>query len=484
MKKIYTTSLLVSMMMLTGCLEDQNPQQELPFNKALRSTTDLESVLVGAYDAFQNISFAGGNLTMISDLITEDTNWSGTSIALGEIAGLQINTTNTAALGLWRQGYLVINTANLILQALPAVNDSQIEKNRNRIKGESLFLRGVAYFEMARFFSKPWNSVPGNTNLAVPLLVDPVRGNLSEVTYPSRATLAAVYARAIADLQEAATLLPPRSSNGRANAYVANGYLMRVALQQGDFEKVRDYADLVIKGPYQLNATVETFFTNEFSAESIFEVSNTEQDTGPVNQSLTELYNFINRGGNISVGAGFNAAVAALIPPEQKAKLSGAVAIDKRISKLVLRSAPVTTLKYESSANRDDNAPVMRLAEIMLSYAEALAELNGVNNESVALLNTVRLRSFDVIDTTTNLPLEPAQFLAYQTSDFTTKEHLINAILLERQVELAFEGYRFHDLTRRGLPVKGLRVGSDKLVLPIPQAERDVNKNLEPNPGY
>jgi hypothetical protein len=66
----------------------------------------------------------------------------------------------------------------------------------------------------------------------------------------------------------------------------------------------------------------------------------------------------------------------------------------------------------------------------------------------------------------------------------TTQQALLDAILQERRVEFAFEGFRFMDLRRHGKAQALLGISAEKLVWPLPQYEMDVNKNLVQNPGY
>ena len=58
----------------------------------------------------------------------------------------------------------------------------------------------------------------------------------------------------------------------------------------------------------------------------------------------------------------------------------------------------------------------------------------------------------------------------------------IDDILLERQLELGFEGFLIHDFKRTQRSVGTLPFNDNELVLPIPQRETDANPNLEPNP--
>jgi hypothetical protein len=57
-------------------------------------------------------------------------------------------------------------------------------------------------------------------------------------------------------------------------------------------------------------------------------------------------------------------------------------------------------------------------------------------------------------------------------------------VLLERRLELAFEGHRIHDVKRLKGSVDGLNFDDDKLVFPIPARELEANPNLVQNNGY
>jgi hypothetical protein len=139
------------------------------------------------------------------------------------------------------------------------------------------------------------------------------------------------------------------------------------------------------------------------------------------------------------------------------------------------------TLKYPDGVTNDDDAPLIRVTEMYLNRAEALAELNGVNQESITLINALRTR---------------AGLTPWTLTTFTTKQAFINAILNERRKELAFEGHRRMDLLRRGLPLrssgstaaisKPCDAASPRVILPIPNREIEINPGLQgqQNPGY
>ncbi|MGH7471985.1 MAG: RagB/SusD family nutrient uptake outer membrane protein, partial [Longimicrobiales bacterium] len=115
-----------------------------------------------------------------------------------------------------------------------------------------------------------------------------------------------------------------------------------------------------------------------------------------------------------------------------------------------------------------DNIPVLRLAEQYLIRAEANARLNTAAATVQADINVVRNRAG----------------LANLATTVTTQSALLDAILQERRVEFAFEGFRFMDLRRHGKAQALLGIAAEKLLWPLPQSERDVNPNLTQNPGY
>jgi len=60
----------------------------------------------------------------------------------------------------------------------------------------------------------------------------------------------------------------------------------------------------------------------------------------------------------------------------------------------------------------------------------------------------------------------------------------LQQILDERELEIAFEGQGIWDAKRLQLTVDGKAWNDNKMTFPIPLRERNVNPNLEQNPGY
>lgn len=155
--------------------------------------------------------------------------------------------------------------------------------------------------------------------------------------------------------------------------------------------------------------------------------------------------------------------------------------------------------------------PIMRYAEVLLSYLEALNESNPGDVDQSMLDETIN----DIRDRV-NLP-------GYTIAELSTQEAVRDAVRKERRVELAFEGFRYFDVLRWGIAEQELNhtftgvklsdnptdrnyrgsgstaspVDEDMYYqfetrawaahnryFPIPQAEMNVNKNLKQNEGY
>jgi len=126
-----------------------------------------------------------------------------------------------------------------------------------------------------------------------------------------------------------------------------------------------------------------------------------------------------------------------------------------------------------------NNFMVVRYADVLLMYAEALNELSGPTAEAYAAINQIRARARGGVAVTTGP----------QDLSGLTKEQFRDAVLQERSWELCFEGHRRWDLIRTGkyievLQKAGVPVEQKNLLYPIPQNEIDVNPALQQNPGY
>ncbi|MCO6492805.1 MAG: RagB/SusD family nutrient uptake outer membrane protein [Phaeodactylibacter sp.] len=487
MKNIF--SLLFTTLLASSCnfLSNVEPSDQLSVEEVFQTANDLEAALTGAYDGVQHGSLLGRNTVLFADLMTNNVDYR--SGAFLNVATLQMDPTDFYAENLWAQGYKTINHLNAILAALGPVaaqDASLTAEDAARIEGEARFLRGVIYFELARLFCQPFGSGKYQ-ELGLPLMLAPVL-TAEQLQFPARSSIAETYAQAIADIGKGRALLPGTSARGRANRYAAIAYLARIAFQQEDYAMATALAGEIIDSRrYMQTPTPEEFFVSEGSSEEIWAILASASDEIEGGGGLSSVYH--PSGPNeayISEDLKKN-GYEAVVTPGQLAALqsAGYATADFRYAPPLISHDTARTNKYENGwTENEDDAPIARLAEFLLMRAEALARTEGVNEESIALLNQVRGRSLRVVDSLGQEVPAGSALLLYQADDFADGAALIDAITLERRVELAFEGNYLHDLMRRKEPARGLPYDDERLRLPIPQREVDANPNLVQNGGY
>ena len=140
---------------------------------------------------------------------------------------------------------------------------------------------------------------------------------------------------------------------------------------------------------------------------------------------------------------------------------------------------------------------IIRYAEVLLNYVEALVELDDwQNSDVVKYLNEIRNRA----------NMRPVDWAGYAGRFTGSKEEMRQFIRRERRIELAFEGVRYFDIRRWGIvntvmngsvlgaynpntsahdPVETRSYDPNRDNLwPIPSREMRANPNMVQNPNY
>ncbi len=458
MKKYILSSMLL-VTILTGCEKKLEiaPYQSIDENKALLTEGDVKVTLIGAYDGIQSTAALGGDLLLMNELVGNiaDIRFTGTFAGLAEAHRIEMTRDNTFARDIWAQCYNTINRCNNVLSAIDKVTSNAATKSR--IEGEALFLRATMYFELVKLFAKAYGDGANATNLGVPLVNTPTRG-VTDADYKARNNVEEVYKLVEADLIKAESLLPATNTI-YATKNAAAAVLSRVALMKGDYATARDAANRVITSARQsLTATVAgnwfTFISNagNNSSEYIFSMRVTTQDG--VNGLSTYF------GINADAALGVSGTAGRGDCKIQAAHIAKYEAGDARKAYFYTTGGNNYTRKH---LDRYGNVCVARLAEMYLTRAESNFRLStSIGATPAADVQTIRGRAGLAALTTVDLP----------------------AILNERYLELAFEGQRLADLKRTRTAQSGTAWNSPKLILPIPQREMDVNKQLVQNEGY
>lgn len=482
-----------SILLLTvfiGCDEflDEQVFTEYDPDAFLNTEAGINAVLTATYSASSPnyretwFSFAGWT----TDLQLE--RGGGYAAPAATFAEFQWEPSNSFFRNNWRSIYVAIRNANSLIDNIDNVTSIPPDKVK-ALKAEAIFLRAFNYYILYDFFG----GVPIITSTA-DLDFEPVRASDEEM----KSFIESELLTAVADLPVNAEL------SGKATKGAAQALLGRYYLNTKQWQKCADIlGDVINLNKYSLFPDVEGLFSiqNEGNSELIFVFE--KLNTGPGWNYTPHAYPVgFNSGGQVNYGAQFqlwrtfvnsfaigDRRASEYDPPNGKfgwiiksyTNTSGTFidlmndAIISGVEKKYPRSVKFTPDPDALGAQHGNDIPILRYAEVLVSRAEALNEVQGPNQTSIDLLNEVRTRA--------EAPL-------YQLSDFPTKEALRDQILVERGWEFFTEGLRRQDLIRHGTYISSAQSRGKSLaqahhvLFPIPQEERDANPALTQNPGY
>ncbi len=435
---------------LTGCTKDfltVAPETNLSSATFFTKEADFQQAVNGAYvplrTIFNDRSWALGEMH-------SDNTYYARNILFGavdpteNIADFAIPvangvTANDYVLQQFRLDYQIIARANQILVLIDKI-DFNADSKAN-LKGQALFLRAFAYFELVRYFGKvPLHLVPVVSRQDAPLPLS---------------TVDEVYAQIIKDAGEAAKLLPNKAkqdagrvTSGTAKVMLANAYIV----QKKWAEAEALLKDVVTNDGYALmpnyNDAFSTSTGNKNNQESVFEIQYLEGSAGyngnfiyrfiPTPITAAELQPITGTANPQSISGENNNVptpdiIAAYETGDKRKDISiGYVTLSQsaRENKVYpyIKKIAKTHAQHNNTGN---NWPVYRHAETLLFLAEALNE-QGKPADAALYLNQVRARA----------GLAPTKA--------TSQADMQTAIYQERRVELAFENKRWFDLVRTG----------------------------------
>ncbi|REL38842.1 RagB/SusD family nutrient uptake outer membrane protein [Rhodohalobacter sp. SW132] len=455
------TIALFGVVLFMSCdgLLDTSPTTNVDPVTAQENIQGIEAILTSVYNRLQSEFRYGRELVLTPDILADNTDQHPTTSGRGD--NYAVNSQGSH-ISFWNTAYLTINEANYVIAGSSEVENVP-QSTRDRLRGEALFQRGLAYFDLARTYGyEPGREVDGWTQSAI-LRTEPTR-DVNDADYRGRESNTVIYQQVVDDLDEAIQLL---SSDDRgvyfANYVAANALMARVHLYLENWQEAIEYADEALANTsIQLLDDVSDFESNPFNSvpnpESLWELN-----IDPVEESL---------GSNVGLCPWTNPTHWFDITISENL-METFDEDDYRLNLFAVHSDGFPyTLKWACSTGPfDDNVPIIRLPELYLIKAEAHAELDQLSD---ALSNLEELQ--------TARGLSP-----FVSAD---KDEIIEEIMVERRRELHFEGHRWFDLKRRGMDIPKQAGATTvpytdyRLLSIISQSEVDNNPNLDQNPGY
>jgi len=359
--------------------------------------------------------------------------------------------TNESVSSLWSNSYSQIYALNALKEGLDA-STALSQEVVAQLKGEALFLRGFLHFNLAQLYG------------AVPYVTTT---NYRANAVLGRVPEGEVLEQVIEDLGNAEALLPldyPSNERVRVNKAAVQALLARIYLYQQDWTAAAEAATAVLANAsiYQLNPDPATAFLKN-NTSTIWQLHSGVTGTNTLQ-------------GRILIFETGPPPIASMQPDLVNSFETGDLRRLHWIKEVTNGSETwYQPAKYKANGNTGttvEHSIVLRLEECHLIRAEANARL-GLLEESRTDLNTIRTRA------------------GLEAVDTNSQSLLLEHIAQERRREFFTEyGHRWFDLKRSGTAdsvlaaVKpGWRITD--LLLPLPESELLLNKNLQPqNPGY
>ncbi|HEY9551569.1 MAG TPA: RagB/SusD family nutrient uptake outer membrane protein [Prevotella sp.] len=475
-KLLYILPLLGGL--LVGCngfLDEESQSEVIP-----KTASDFSELLMGSAYPDNNapdmswVSFLDDDCSAYLDLTGYDASWQPIDGFAGENAtitplpyyswqpymmdqngfGEKINTTASATT--YAQFYQKIMGCNAVLDGID--NALGTQESRNRVKAEALAVRSLLYFQLVNLYGQPYNynkEAPG-----VPLKLN---ANLNKKGI-TRSTVAQVYENVIVpDLQQAALLMDPLpviTKNYRVNQPAIHILLSRV------FLFMERYQDCINEAQKALAFDVRLMdLKTELDQSKMF-----SGGFNPYDYTNPEVLWIFGPGMRVNIdnyrptmGENFSA-----IWDQQN---------DLRWVQAGLGNPANNGVMFKPYGN-SALCQNIRTAEAYLNKMEAEALLNKAADANADLEAFCQTR-----------------YKNYSSQNLSG-EKLLQAIRLERRREFCYEGFRWFDLRRQGMPeithIYRAEKGGPKLkyvlkhndalyTLPLPSVIFDQNADLVQN---
>lgn len=466
-----------------------------------------ESALALVNSAYRNsnvfntgTSTWGGNTILLLEYMTGKATSENSQSQFKDFQDLTVSSRTLYIEQWWQYCYAGIGDCNFALNKLKEF--TTLDKDlMSQYQGEIKFMRALYYFYLVRIFG----DIPKITN---------VQNELSELQV-SRSSVKEIYDEIIIpDLLEAeSSKLPVKDQTGRVSLGAVKSLLADVYLtyaghplqggKQYYAESAKRSLDVINSGAYTLFSTYENLWSpsQNNKGEFIFQIQ------FALNMRSNEAVCIVlpTRSGM----SAFNLEFGSLVPTKEF--VESYPLGDKRVEEKQFffttykghpnkfsPGAPQLTFMdfkgYYINKFFDKNAidvagqsglnwSIYRYAEVLLMYAEAQVNIDGVPNKAAMdALNLIRKR---------------AGLGAFIN---TNKEAFLNAVWDQRYFELCYENKMWFDMLRTRLirddktgtyvPFVGYKSNWDKvytktqLLYPLPMREIQTNPNLTQNPGY
>ena len=502
MKKIYTILALASLIVLSSCELNLYPEtgysegnvkvDEEAGESQYSTREDMKGLRDAMYSSWTKDIQEKGYLDWLVYAECRADNAYGGNPGTGELMAIEANkqdgeNKNVVRDWDWYQGQ-VSNCNNIIcnIDRIKEADPTMTDKEYREWKSEAYCWRAWNLFQMSYI----WGDIPLVNTIPPAITAENIEEVYDEY-FPGRTPIADIYAQIISELEYACENAPdtdPANKHLFTKAF-AHGMLARIYAEATarDWSKVAQHCAAVEGMGYKLvDDYAQMWAYDEADAvrntsESIFEITWSKSNGNWVWMMFhRNAYNPDDSYSWIKWITPSRDLIAAYDAEGDTERKNACIVYDEAIwSNYYPGDAYAFMHKVPTNAS---SIILMRLGEIYLLHAEALA-MTGDLAGATEYVNKVRTRA-------------GIKTIAVPSS----QEAMIDAILKERRLELAFEGFRFFDLLRHGFErAKAIHdampqqdsywqprfpLTEETVFMPIPQTALDNNPSLVQNPGY
>ena len=502
MKKIYTILALASLIVLSSCELNLYPEtgysegnvkvDEEAGESQYSTREDMKGLRAAMYSSWTKDIQENGYLDWRVYAECRADNAYGGNPGTGELMAIEANkqdgeNKNVVRDWDWYQGQ-VSNCNNIIcnIDRIKEADPTMTDKEYREWKSEAYCWRAWNLFQMSYI----WGDIPLVNTIPPAITAENIEEVYDEY-FPGRTPIADIYAQIISELEYACENAPdtdPANKHLFTKAF-AHGMLARIYAEATarDWSKVAQHCAAVEGMGYKLvDDYAQMWAYDEADAvrntsESIFEITWSKSNGNWVWMMFhRNAYNPDDSYSWIKWITPSRDLIAAYDAEGDTERKNACIVYDEAIwSNYYPGDAYAFMHKVPTNAS---SIILMRLGESYLLHAEALA-MTGDLAGATEYVNKVRTRA-------------GIKTIAVPSS----QEAMIDAILKERRLELAFEGFRFFDLLRHGFErTKAIHdampqqdsywqprfpLTEETVFMPIPQTALDNNPSLVQNPGY
>ncbi len=482
----FSLALLVGLSTLTSCedkLDLTNPNQQTTGTFG-NVAEELEECVVACYNHIRmegTYARVGYNI----DVCRGDEVWNSSQVWYQPFDELNDPITDEICQWSWRDWYYTINVCNYVITKC-GEDDAALTEQFRRIKGQALFIRGLAYYNLAGYYQNP------------PLITDYNSYSTLDGLYSENSSYDDVLTQVEADFTEAMNLLPSRDeggewAKGRATKGAAAGYYARTLMVRHKYSEALTVLKAIINqqyGSYSLMANYGDNFREgpefENNAESLFEVQfldygtqGTDDEWTPVNTSAnaTQGHAIESNFGPGDFGGWADLSASPWLYNLFKAERTVNGSLDPRLYWTIgtyepewdgfeygnmCYATPMSATENVITNNNYGGLPIakntnlrtglyekvvtglhcginlrmMRYSDVLLRAAECENEVNGPTQQAIDWINQVRSR---------------ANLAPLRLADFNSRDKLFEQIAnVERPKEFGCEFGRGFDLIRWG----------------------------------